>query len=234
MKDAKKIIIFLIVFTLLMILVAVYKDILWEEFKAFCSFIADRDRVKDFIISFGAMAPLVFIIIQVLQVIFAPLPGEATGFIGGYLFGASQGFLYSSIGLAAGSCINFLIGRFLIVRFLGISYIRRLIPPKKLKKLNVFTTNNGLFLIFILFVFPGFPKDYFCLFLGISEIPFKIFIILASIGRMPGTLLLSLQGASLFEKDYLVFAFVSGLCLISILFAFLYREKMYQWIKKKE
>lgn len=228
-KKRQKIIIFLILFTLLMILGFFYKDILWEELKSFFAFITDRDKVKDFIISFGAMAPLIFIIIQVLQVIFAPLPGEATGFIGGYLFGAAQGFLYSSAGLAAGSCINFLIGR-----LLGIHCIRRLIPPKKIKKLGVLTTNNGLFLIFLLFIFPGFPKDYFCIFLGISEIPFKIFIIMASIGRMPGTLLLSLQGASLFEKNYLIFSLVAALCLISILFAFLYRKKMYQWIKKEK
>jgi uncharacterized membrane protein YdjX (TVP38/TMEM64 family) len=210
-----------------MILVFFYKDILWEELKSFFAFITDRDKVKNFIISFGDIAPIIFIMIQVLQVIFAPLPGEATGFVGGYLFGAAQGFLYSSIGLAAGSCINFLIGR-----LLGIHYIRRLVPPEKLEKLNALTTNNGLFLIFLLFVFPGFPKDYFCIFLGISEIPFKFFIIMASIGRMPGTLLLSLQGASLFEKNYLIFSLVSVLCLISILLAFLYREKMYQWIKK--
>ena len=212
-----------------MILGFIYKDILWEEFRTFYYFITDRDKVKNFIISFGTMAPFVFIVFQILQVIFAPLPGEATGFIGGYLFGATQGFFYSSAGLAAGSCINFLIGH-----LLGIRYIRRIIPIKKLKKLDTFTTHNGIILIFVLFIFPGFPKDYLCLFLGITEMPFKIFIILASIGRMPGTLLLSLQGASLFEKNYLMLLLIFVLCIIFMFIAFLYKEKILSEFTRKE
>jgi len=212
-----------------MILGFIYKDILWEEFKTFYFFITNRDKIKNFIISFGVMAPVVFILFQILQVIFAPLPGEATGFIGGYLFGTTQGFFYSSAGLAAGSCINFLIGR-----LLGIRYIRRLIPLRKLKKMDAFTKHNGIFATLVLFVFPGFPKDYFCLFLGITEMPFKVFVILASIGRMPGTLLLSLHGASLFEKNYLMLALISSLCIISIFFVFLYREKILSKFTGKE
>lgn len=211
-----------------MILGWAYRDILLENFKSFYFFIIDRDQIKNFIISFGAMAPLVFIIIQILQVIFAPFPGEATGFIGGYLFGATKGFLYSSAGLAAGSCINFLIGR-----LLGIHYLRKIIPLGKLKRFDTFTKNNGLIIILILFIFPGFPKDYFCLFLGISKMPFKLFIMPASIGRMPGTLLLSLHGAFLFEKNYLIFALIAGLCLILFFFTFRYRKKIYQWAQKK-
>ena len=34
---------------------------------------------------------------QILQVVLAPIPGEATGFIGGYLFGSIKGFIYSSL-----------------------------------------------------------------------------------------------------------------------------------------
>ena len=66
---------------------------------------------------------MVFMGIQILQVIFAPVPGEATGFIGGYLFGVLEGFLYSSLALAIGSWINFSIGR-----FLGVRYVRKMIP----------------------------------------------------------------------------------------------------------
>ena len=46
-------------------------------------FISDREQVKTFVYGFGTAAPLVFIGLQVLQVIFAPVPGEASGFIGG-------------------------------------------------------------------------------------------------------------------------------------------------------
>jgi uncharacterized membrane protein YdjX (TVP38/TMEM64 family) len=54
------------------------------------------------IASFGVYSPLVYVLIQMVQVIIAPIPGGAIEFIGGYLFGAKLGFLYSMIGLFIG------------------------------------------------------------------------------------------------------------------------------------
>ena len=177
--------------------------------------------------SFGPWAPLVFILIQILQVIFAPIPGEATGFIGGFLFGTAGGFLYSSIGLTAGSWINFSIGR-----FLGTRYVRKLIPEAKLDRMDKMVRRQGTMVLFILFVIPGFPKDYLCLFLGLSTLPLKVFLIIAGIGRMPGTLMLSLQGAYVFEQKYGLFALIMGFCLIIIFFGYKYRETLYRWLEK--
>lgn len=188
---------------------------------------SDREKIKIFITSFGMGAPLVFIIIQILQVLFAPVPGEASGFIGGYLFGTAKGFLYSSIGLTVGSWINFTIGR-----FLGKHYVRKLIPARQLEKFDTIVKHQGVIVLFILFVFPGFPKDYLCFFLGLSALPVKVFLMLASIGRMPGTFMLSLQGAFLFNQMYWFFALILGLCLVSVFFAYRYREHLYQWIEK--
>jgi len=187
----------------------------------------DREKIKTFIGSFGAAAPAVFILIQILQVVFAPIPGEATGFIGGYLFGAVKGFILSTIGLTAGSWINFIIGR-----FLGKRYIRKIIPSDSLQKFDTVLKHQGIFVIIILFIFPGFPKDYLCLFLGISSIPVKVFLIIAALGRMPGTFMLSLQGASLYDKSYKVFALITVIFIICAIIGYVYREYLYRWIDK--
>ena len=42
----------------------------------------------------GVLAPVLFIALQTLQVIMSPIPGEATGFLGGYLFGEWLGLCY--------------------------------------------------------------------------------------------------------------------------------------------
>ena len=60
----------------------------------------------------------------------------------------------------------------------------------------------------------------------------KLFIILASIGRMPGTFMLSLQGALLLEQMYVIFALILGICIILIFIAFRYKENLYRWIEK--
>ena len=71
------------------------------------------DSLRDDILAHGPRAPFFFILIQVLQVIFAPIPGEASGLLGGYLFGALPSFIYSSIGLTMGSAAAFGFGRLL-------------------------------------------------------------------------------------------------------------------------
>ena len=190
---------------------------------------SDREQIRLLISSFGASAPPVFILIQILQVIFAPVPGEATGFIGGYLFGALPGFIYSSIGLTAGSWLNFLIGR-----FLGERYVRKRIPSHKFQKIDRLVKRQGVIIVFILFLFPGFPKDYLCLALGLSTLPAKIFILLAGIGRMPGTFALSLQGAFLYEKNYVMLGVMIGAGLILLLLCYGYREKIYLLVERLE
>lgn len=200
---------------------------IWEKLTDLYHLFSDREQIRDLISSFGTSAPPVFMLIQVLQVLVAPVPGEATGFIGGYLFGALPGFIYSSIGLTVGSWINFIIGR-----FLGERYVRRLIPAAKFQKIDGMVKRQGVIFLFILFLFPGFPKDYLCLALGLSTLPIKIFLLLTGIGRMPGTLALSLQGAFLYEQNYALLGIMIGACLILAFLCYAYRERIYLWVEK--
>jgi len=191
------------------------------------NFLTDREAIKTYILSWGMAAPIVFIGIQILQVVLAPIPGEATGFIGGFLFGTLNGFLYSSFGLSVGSLINFGIGR-----LLGKQVIRKLIPASQIKQLDKLVHRQGAIVLFICFLFPGFPKDYLCLFLGVSDIPFKLFFVMATFGRMPGTLALSVQGASLYEQEYALMTVIAVFCVVSAYLSFRYKENLYNWMEK--
>ena len=212
---------------IILILVILFRESIWENGSDLYHVLMDRDRIRDFIVSFGWGAPLVFMGIQILQVIFAPVPGEATGFIGGYLFGILKGFLYSSAALAVGSWINFAIGR-----FLGVRFVRKMIPANKFEKFDSMLKRQGVIVLFLLFVFPGFPKDYLCLFLGLSTLPLKVFLVLAAVGRMPGTFLLNLQGAYLFEENYLLLGITAGACAILAFIVYRYRANIYQWVER--
>jgi len=189
--------------------------------------LTDRARIQEFVASFGTGAPLVFMSIQVLQVIFAPLPGEITGFVGGFLFGAYAGCFYSTIALGIGSWLNFVIGR-----YLGKRWVRRVVSAEKMEKYDHLIRHQGLLVVLVFFLFPGFPKDYLCLCLGVSTIPMRVFVPMATLGRIPGTLMLSLQGALVFEKDYLVFSLVLAANIVAVFFLYRYREALYAWIEK--
>jgi uncharacterized membrane protein YdjX (TVP38/TMEM64 family) len=189
--------------------------------------VTDREDVEQFVSAFGSSAPLAFMAMQIIQVVLAPIPGEATGFIGGYLFGTIGGFIYSSVALAIGSWINFAIGR-----YLGKRFVRRWIPEDKWQRFDHLLKRQGIIVLLILFIFPGFPKDYLCLFLGITAIPLKAFLLIAAVGRMPGTLMLSLQGEFLFQRNYTVFTVVLGITAIVAFFGIRYRNRIYAWMEK--
>ena len=214
-------------FCIIVITVIRFRDPIWGTISYFYHLVSDRELVRDFIMSFGAAAPAVFMSIQTLQVVFVPVPGEATGFIGGYLFGAFKGFIYSSVALAIGSLINFGVGR-----FLGVRFVRKMIPADKFERFNAKLKRQGVIVLFLLFVFPGFPKDYLCMFLGLSTLPLKLFILIAAVGRMPGTFLLSLQGEFLYEQNYAILGIVAACCAILAFFVYRYRETLYLWIER--
>ena len=72
---------------------------------------SDKRFLKQTLREWGILAPVIFIALQALQVIIAPIPGEVTSILGGYLFGESLGFIYSTLGLTVGSVAAFEIGR---------------------------------------------------------------------------------------------------------------------------
>lgn len=212
----------------LCLLIFIFRSPLLQGLAQFWAVISDRDETARFVAAFGEGAPIIFMLFQALQVVFAPVPGEATGFIGGYLFGVARGFIYSSIALTLGSWINFYIGR-----FFGKRYLRKLVPEKHLARFDEVVNQKGAVLIFILFLFPGFPKDYLCLFLGLSALPFKVFILMAAVGRMPGTFMLSLQGAMLFEGNYLPLIVALLISALTAYFGYRFREPLNRWIAKQ-
>jgi len=87
--------------------------VLWGGVCYYSELFTDREWIQATLKSTGVWAPVLFVLSQSLQVVFAPFPGEATGFIGGYLFGGPLGFVYSTLGLTLGSVGAFFIARWL-------------------------------------------------------------------------------------------------------------------------
>jgi len=182
---------------------------------------ANGTKARETILSFGSLAPLMFMILQILQVLFAPVPGEATGILGGYLFGAWSSFIYSSIALAIGSAFAFAIGHLFADAFRS-----RLSRTKVYRKFNHLVFKGDFVIPFILFLFPGFPKDSLSYLLGLSTMPFKVFIFIASIARMPGTLVLSFEGAQVYERNYLELLLLLIFSAIVALPCYIYRRQI--------
>jgi uncharacterized membrane protein YdjX (TVP38/TMEM64 family) len=57
------------------------------------------------------------------------------------------------------------------------------------------------------------------------------FLIVSIIGRMPGTYLLTIQGAKFRNQEYYTVAIVGAVSAVILLLAYLYRNHIYEWLK---
>lgn len=186
----------------------------------------DKEQVRIWMESWGTLAPLVFILVQTLQVVLAPVPGEVTGFLGGFLFGVMGGFIYSTLGLTLGGIMAFLIGRWLEVHL-----IEKWVKKETLEKFDFLLERQGALVAFLLFLIPWAPKDYLCFILGLSQMPLKVFVLLMAVGRMPATFLLTLQGSQVYQGNYLFSLLLLILVLPGAVALLAYREKFYRWLR---
>jgi uncharacterized membrane protein YdjX (TVP38/TMEM64 family) len=92
--------------------------------------------------------------------------------------------------------------------------------------------HEGVILSFILFIIPGFPKDALCYILGLTPMHFGIFLIISTIGRIPGTLMANLQGAKAFEHQYNLFIILLAISAGVILVFYIYHDKIHHLVKR--
>ena len=189
-------------------------------------FYTTRESFSRFLISLGSYSPIFFVLLQALQVVISPIPGELTGIVGGYIYGATLGFILSTLGLALGS-----LAAFELARILGRPFVEKFVNQNLLKKFEFLKSDAGATLCFLLFLIPGFPKDVLCYMLGLSRMKLTTFLVLSTLGRMPGTFLLTLQGASIRSHRYHTARAVAATGVVIVFVGYLYRAQLYHWIK---
>jgi len=197
----------------------------WAKLRDCYDLFNDRERVHELVQASGWAGPLILIGLHVGQVLLAPIPGDAFCLLGGYLFGAFNGFLLSTIGMTIGSVINFSVGRFMEDRL-----VRRMVSRETYDKYNALVQCKGILFIFLFFLVPGFPKDVLCLLLGVTTLPIRVFVALSTVGRMPTTAAFSMQGAAFFGRDYALLIIVSGLCILFATVAYMARGPLCRWM----
>ncbi len=190
-------------------------------------FYTRRRRLARFLLSLGPYSSAVFILLQSLQVVISPIPGELTGIVGGYVYGVNFGFFLSTVGLTLGSWVAFE-----LASIFGRPLVERFVTKKVLEKFYFLGSSAGATICFLLFIIPGFPKDYLCYVLGLSSMNLSTFLIVSTLGRMPGTYLLTMQGASIRSEDYLTAIIAVLISAVIIFIAYLYRSHLYHWIKE--
>jgi hypothetical protein len=125
------------------------------------------------------------------------------------------------VGLSLGSFLAFAVGR-----WLGTAFVQRLVSPAVWHRLGFVVEAEGVIVCFILYLIPGFPKDMLCYLFGLSPMPFWAFALTSTAGRLPGTWVLSAQGADTAAGHYLEIALLMALVAAVALPLYHYRHRL--------
>lgn len=175
----------------------------------YASFFFNAAELRRWIAGFGVWAPIVFITLQAVQVVAAPIPGQVAAVVAGYLFGAFWGTVYSLIGVMIGSAVAFSLTK----RF-GRPVVERFIHEDVLETFDGLVEQAGLLGLFVFVVIPGLPDDVVCFVAGLTPLRLGPFLIVLLLGRLPAYALANYAGGQfavgqMLEATVLLVVFVA-------------------------
>ena len=160
-----------IIITLLLILFIIYG---FRE-----GLFTSNEKLVEYIAGYGTIGPIIFMLLQIVQVIFPVIPGGASCLVGVLAFGPIWGFIYNYVGLCLGSMAVFYLSR----RY-GLRLIRKLFSKETVDKyLGYIRTNKFNWIFTIGIFFPGAPDDLLCYIAGVSKMKWYQFIWIILLGK---------------------------------------------------
>lgn len=177
--------------------------------------------LRAFLDSFGSATPVAFVLLQAVQVVAAPVPGQVLSFVAGYLFGPLWGTAYSVLGASIGS-----FAAFWLSRQYGRPYVEHVVTADAFEWFEAVTDDNGLLALFLIFLIPGLPDDVVCFVAGLTDLDLKKMTVVAAIGRIPGFFLAALAGSNTAAGDYVTAVIIAGVLTLVGLVCWLYRERV--------
>ena len=204
------------------VLILLVTWLLWRWLASF-----SQEGLRSYLQSFGAAGWLVFLVLQILQVFIALIPGELLESVAGFAFGPVVGTLLCFAGVAIASALVFL-----LTRKFGVKLVEVFVRREKIRQLRFLNTEKKRnMLIFLVFFIPGTPKDLLTYFVGLTEIKFGTFLVISLIARIPSVVSSTFGGHLLGEGRYTVAIVVyAATALVSLLGMLGYNA----WVKRKE
>ena len=175
------------------------------------------DKFNYKIISF-----IIFILLQILQVVVFIIPGDIINATGGFLFNIVIGSLLSFIGVVIGSIIAFYISR-----MLGYNFVNKFIKKEKIDKIvYFFNTNTGFVSLFIFCNLPFVPKDILMYCAGLTPLKAKRTFFIYCLSRIPGIIIWNSMGANLYNKSVIGIAITLSVLLLFLTSILLIKKKI--------
>lgn len=178
-----------------------------------------REHVRDWVQSFGALAPVAYVALYILQILVAPIPGNVISVMGGYLFGSAAGVIYGLVGLGLGAGLAAV-----IARRLGQPLIERFIGEHGLQKWERRLRVRSPIIWGLIFLFPTPDAVYYLA--GLSGMPLRVIVLVAMIGRSPSLIASNWLGAQAVNWSLPLIAALTASFIAPALIAYHYERPL--------
>lgn len=162
-------------------------------------YLTDMPKLRLLVGKAGVWAPLLFMLLQLIQIILPVLPGGVTTLAGVVIFGPFWGFVWNYLSICVGSILAFH-----IAKIYGRPVLRLLFSPKTIVAYEKKTSSDTQFAKYfaIAIFFPFAPDDFLCYLAGTTSMTYKQFIWIILLGKPASILIYSLGLTTLFSKFF--------------------------------
>ena len=165
------------------------------------STVEGQEDFKNKVNDSGFVGLLMLFGLQVAQVFLFILPGEPIEILAGMCYGGWGGLLFITVSVAIITT-----GLFFLVRKLGRKFVYDFCDEEKVKKIE----NSKLFknpkkiewIMIILFMIPGTPKDLLVYIAGLLPVKPLRFILISTFARLPSVVSSTFAGNTLMKGDW--------------------------------
>lgn len=157
----------------------------------------DEEIVREFVVQAGPWGPLVLILLNVLQIVIAIIPGHVVQLAAGYLYGPYWGFLYAAIGLLGGA-----MAAMALARYFGRPVAKWMIGETRLAQWEKVTHSDSTWVWTVLMVGP--VGDIPFVLAGLSSVSFSKIFLLTLLVRVPSAFLSTAVGGGLIPFVWMI------------------------------
>lgn len=202
---------------------------LYAAARRFVPFVFDPEALRLWIDQFGLFAPLVFVSVQALQVVVAPIPGQVVALIAGYLFGPLAGTIYSLTGVLVGSVVAFGLAQ----RY-GRPFVEDVLDEDVLTRFDAFVDRVGVPGLVAFVMIPGLPDDAICFLSGLTKWRLRTFLAAIAVGRLPAYVVTVYAGSEFAKGQAVQGALLVGALIALSAFGYYKQETVREQARRLE
>lgn len=184
--------------------------IFWFVGRPMIRFARQPELFRAWVEARGLWGRLAYVGMVMLQVVVAVIPGEPLELCGGYAFGALWGTVLCLLGAVLGS-----VAVFALVRRWGQPLVEVFFSREKLDSLRFLRSSPKRDALFwLIFTVPGTPKDLLSYFAGLTDLSWRKWLLITTVGRLPSIVTSTVGGDALGVQNYQFALITFGVTLL--------------------